>query len=140
MGLRVIWSLKDSWSCESPQCWTFHRDLFQASLHIDFQPFWYNWKESKSRRNKSPWMQPSFQISIYCSLRDLNLIMKNPENPFLQSHLPQSNRESPSGEASSSTDLSSKTFISVNPRLSYIRIFYFGRRCLSIPSRMRNVY
>jgi hypothetical protein len=66
--------------------------------------------------------------------------MKNPENPFVLSYLPQSKRESPSGEVSSSTDLSSKTFISVDPRLSYIRIFYFGRCCLSIPSRMRSVY
>lgn len=46
----------------------------------------------------------------------------------------------PLGKASTKPYLLSQTFISVDPRLSYIRIFYFGRHCLSILSSMNSMY
>lgn len=83
----------------------------------------------------------AFQISIYGSpvqWQDLKLIMKNQENPFT---FPTSlnKYKHPSGENSNRPYLFSHTFISVDPRLSYIRIFYFWRHRLSIPFSMYKV-
>lgn len=48
--------------------------------------------------------------------------------------------QKPSGKTSNRPYLFSQTFISVDPRLSYIRIFYFGRHRLSILSSMKSMY
>lgn len=124
-------------------CWAlFHSWPLTASLHIDFHHFWCDWNERKSSRSKTHPQERLFKYlfiahlcksEIWIWLRRIRKIPSRfPSSPNKYKHS--------SWEASNRPYLFSQTFISVDPRLSYMRIFYLWKHHSSIPSSMKSMY